>query len=108
MWFYHTIDKKKIVAFKGTQKNNVNMFCESDTPRLAIYISLGHRDTFFFFFSKNHKKFKNLEKKNKSLYRQEVPGIHFGWFLDVVFATRDLQNDMFCHALGTERELAVD
>ena len=36
---------EQIVAFKGTQKNDVNMFCESDAPRLAIYISLGHRDT---------------------------------------------------------------
>ena len=40
---------EEIVAFKGTQKNDVNMFCESDAPRLAIYISLGHRDTIFFF-----------------------------------------------------------
>ena len=36
---------EEIVAFKGTQKNDVNMFCESDAPRLAIHISLGHRDT---------------------------------------------------------------
>ena len=36
---------EEIVAFKGTQKNDVNMFCESDAPGLAIHISLGHRDT---------------------------------------------------------------
>ena len=36
------------MAIKGTQKNDVNMFCESDASRLAIYISLGHRDTIYF------------------------------------------------------------
>ena len=63
------------MAFKGTQKNDVNMFCESDAPRLAIYINLGHRDTIFFFGI--HKKIK-IWQKQKSLYRQEIPGIHFG------------------------------
>ena len=45
-----------------------------------------------------------MRRENLSLSRQEVPEIHFGWFLDVVFATRDLQNDMFCQALGTEKD----
>jgi len=39
----------KIVAIKGTQKNDVNMFCESDASRLAIHINLGHRNNTFFF-----------------------------------------------------------
>ena len=84
---------KKNVAFKGTQKNDVNMFCESDAPRPAIYISLGHRDTIFFL--KITKKSK-IVKERKSLYRQEVLGIHFDRFLVVFSATRDVQNDMFC------------
>ena len=51
---------EEIVAFKGTQKNDVNMFCESDAPRLAIYISLGHRDNIFFF-----QKFIKIQKSSK-------------------------------------------
>ena len=45
----------KIVAFKGTRKNDVNMFCESDAPRLAIHISLGHRDTVVCFWNSSKK-----------------------------------------------------
>ena len=48
-----------------------------------------------------------LAQQNLSLSRQEVPELSFDRFLDVVFATRVLQNDMFRQALGTERELAV-
>ena len=48
-----------------------------------------------------------LAQQNLSLSRQEVPEIILVGFLDVVFATRVLQNDMFCQALGTERELAA-
>ena len=44
-----------------------------------------------------------LAQQNLSLSRQEVPEIHFGWFLALVFATRVLQNHMFCQALGTEK-----
>ena len=43
-------------------------------------------------------------KENLSLSRQEVPEIILGWFLALVFATRDLQNDMFCQALDTEND----
>ena len=46
---------EQIVAFKGTQKNDVNMFCESDAPRLAIHISLGHRDTVVCFWNPSNK-----------------------------------------------------
>ena len=62
------------------------------------------------FFLKNHKKddllasgltdfFKKMSKIRKgnlSLSRQEVLEIIHGPFGDVVFATRVLQNDMFC------------
>ena len=37
-----------------------------------------------------------LAQQNLSLSRQEVPELSFGRFLVVVFATRVLQNDMFC------------
>ena len=71
------------------------------------------------FFLKNHKKYdllasgltdffkkmSKIRKENLSLSRQEVPEIIHGPFGDVVFATRVLQNDMFCQALGTEMEL---
>ena len=84
---------KKIVAFNSTQKNNVNMIFECDASRLAIYISLGHRDTILFLnFTKKTKTMKIW----KSLYRQKVPELIGGWFFILVFATRDLQNDMFC------------
>ena len=43
-----------------------------------------------------------LAQQNLSLSRQEVPELSFDRFLVVVFATRVLQNDMFCQALGTE------
>ena len=43
-----------------------------------------------------------LAQQNLSLSRQEVPEIISSPFLDVVVATRVLQNDMFCQALGTE------
>ena len=82
------------------------MIFECDAPRLAIHISLGHRNNSFF-FSKIHKTSdlfvigfdpvgQKSENKNLSLYRQEVPDIHFDRCLVLVFATRDLQNDMFC------------
>ena len=35
---------RKIVAIKGTEKNYVNMIFKRDASRLAIYISLWHRD----------------------------------------------------------------
>ena len=62
----------KIVAFKGTRKNDVNMIFECDASRLAIYISLGHHGNFFFlkFIKKTE-----IWKKRKSTYRQQVPGI---------------------------------
>ena len=37
-----------------------------------------------------------LAQQNLPLSRQEVPEIILVRFLDVVFATRVLQNDMFC------------
>ena len=46
---------KQIVAFKGTQKNNVNMIFECDASRLAIYISWGHRDTVVCFWNSSKK-----------------------------------------------------
>ena len=45
-----------------------------------------------------------IRKENFSLSRQEVPGIISSPFLDVVFVTRVLQNDMFCQALGIEKD----
>ena len=45
-----------------------------------------------------------LAQQNLLLYRQEVPDMIGGCFGDVVFATRVLQNDMFCQALGTEKD----
>ena len=82
----------KNVAFKSTQKNYVNMIFECDASRLAIYISLGHHNNIFFLKSQKNQESGN---KKKTLYRQEGPDIHFGRFLGPVFATRDLQNDMF-------------
>ena len=49
-----------------------------------------------------------LAQQNLSLSRQEVPEIILVRFLDVVFATRVLQNDMFCQALGTESDFRRD
>ena len=46
-----------------------------------------------------------LAQQNLSLSRQEVPELIRGPFFTLVFATRVLQNDMFCQALGTEMEL---
>ena len=43
--------KKKNVAFNSTHKNDVNMIFERDASRLAIYISLGHRDNICFFWN---------------------------------------------------------
>ena len=48
-----------------------------------------------------------LAQQNLPFYRQEVPEIILVRFLLIVFATRVLQNDMFCQALGTEMPLAV-
>ena len=76
------------------------MIFECDASRLAICISWGHRDNNF--FSKIHKK-----KDYLAPYRQKVSGIHFGRFLVLVFATRDLQNDMFCQLAETQRDFPV-
>ena len=92
------------------------MIFECNASRLAIHISLGHRNSNFFL--KNHKKYdllasgltdffkkmSKIRKENLSLSRQEVTEIMLVGFLDVGFATRVLQNDMFCQALGTEKD----
>ena len=39
-----------------------------------------------------------------SFYRQEVPEIIFDRFLVVVFATRVLQNDMFCQLVESPHD----
>ena len=71
------------------------MIFERDASRLAIYISLGHRDNIFFCLGEIINKSKNQEKQ-KSLYRQEVPELILTSFLVQVFATQDLQNHIFC------------
>ena len=91
------------------------MIFECDASRLEIRISLGHRNNNF--FSKVHKNIDVLasdlkpcvksQKKNLSTYRQKISEIILGCFLVVVFATRVLQNDVFCQALGTENDLGV-
>ena len=50
------------------------------------------------------KKMSKIRKGNLSFSGQEVPEIIFARFLALVFATRVLQNDMFCQALGTEND----
>ena len=59
--------KNKNVAFNTNQKNDVNMIFECDASRLAIYISLGHRDNlfvFFLFFFEIHKNSKIWKNEN--------------------------------------------
>ena len=48
-WDFSIKSTNKIVAFRGTQKNDVNMILDCNASRLAIYINLGHRDNIFFF-----------------------------------------------------------
>ena len=54
------------------------------------------------------KKMSKIRKENLSLSGQEVPELHFGRFLALVFATRVLQNDMVRQALGAERAFQAD
>ena len=98
---------------------------QSDGPRLAIQISLGHRNNSFFLLIHNTfdllssdltpsvitfiniliylTQLANNQKQFRILSARS-PLFSNGPFLDVVFATRVLQNDMFCQALGTERD----
>ena len=46
-------------------------------------------------------------KKRKSLYRQNVTEIILARVLVLVFATRDLQNDMFCQLAEPESDFPV-
>ena len=48
-----------------------------------------------------------VKKKDWSLYRQEFPEISFARFLVPIFATRDLQNDMFCQVAERARDFRV-
>ena len=95
---------EEIVAFKGTQKNDVNMFCESEAPRLAIHISLGHRDTVVCFWNSS-KKSKNgpTSMIEISARRPIFPeNVIFNHVLDICFKESVFFFNMFRHTGFTE------
>ena len=95
---------EEIVAFKGTQKNDVNMFCESDAPRLAIYISLGHRDTVACFWNSSKKSKNGPTSMIEISARSQIfpESVIFNHVLDICFKESVFFFNMFRHTGFTE------